>query len=99
MAAKLRQFIQAEDAVVGPRHFAGQRHLASADQADGRDGAMGGVTRARGDDGSACAGAAGGAVEVGGLEGFSQGQRWQGEEEAEGQHRRARPRGPEEHTL
>src|SRR4029450_9582734 len=32
MTAKLGQFIQAQNAVMGQRHFARHRHLASADQ-------------------------------------------------------------------
>jgi hypothetical protein len=31
MTAKLRQFIQEEDAVVGQRHFTPHRHVAPAD--------------------------------------------------------------------
>jgi hypothetical protein len=37
MAAKLREFIQEEHAVVGPRHFPRQRHLAAPYQAHIRD--------------------------------------------------------------
>ena len=46
MTTKLRPFIQEEDAVVGQRHVARQRHLAPTDQPDIRDGVMGGAKRA-----------------------------------------------------
>jgi hypothetical protein len=46
MAAELGQFIQEEDAVVGQRHFARQRHLAAPDQPHLGDGERGGATRA-----------------------------------------------------
>jgi hypothetical protein len=41
LAAELRQLIQEEDAVVGPRHFTWHWHLAAADQPDIRDGLVG----------------------------------------------------------
>jgi hypothetical protein len=62
MTAKLRQFIQEEDAVVCQRHLARHRHLAPADQPDGRDGVMRGATRAGRDQRRAVAGEPGDVV-------------------------------------
>jgi hypothetical protein len=45
VAFELGQFIQKEHAVVRQRHFAGHRHLAAAEQADVRDGVVGGRER------------------------------------------------------
>jgi hypothetical protein len=77
VAAARRQFIQKEHPMVRQRHLAGQRHVAPADQADSRERMMRGATRAGRDEGRAGAGAAGDAVEAGGLEGFGQAHRRQ----------------------
>jgi hypothetical protein len=74
VACALGPLIQDEHAVVGPRHVAGLRHLAAADQADIREGVMRGATGARGDPGGAGAGEAGDAVDAGGVEGAGQGR-------------------------
>jgi hypothetical protein len=70
VAAELGPFIQEEDAVVGPRHLARQRHVAPADQSRIGDGVMGGATQPGRDQGRAVAGAAGDAMEARGLDGF-----------------------------
>ena len=82
MAAKLRQFIQEEDAVVGQRDFARHRHVAPTDQPDVRDGVVQGPKRTRRDQRRAVPGAAIAAIEAGGLEGFGQDQRRQKGREA-----------------
>jgi hypothetical protein len=71
VACALGPFIQEAHAVMRPRYAARQRHLA-ADQADIRDGVVGGSTGARGDQGGAGAGAAGDVMDAGGVEGFGQ---------------------------
>jgi hypothetical protein len=64
VAAALRQFIQKEHPVVRPRHLAGQRHVAPADQADSRDRVVRGAEGAGGDQRHAGAGGAGDAMGV-----------------------------------
>jgi hypothetical protein len=56
MAAARGPCIQEAHAVVGPRHLARPRHVATADQPRIGEGVMGGATRAGGDDGGAAAG-------------------------------------------
>jgi hypothetical protein len=46
VAAARRQFIEKEHPMVRPRHLAGHRHVAAADQADIRDRVRRGATRA-----------------------------------------------------
>ena len=70
LTAKLRQFIQEEDAVVRQRHVARQRHLAPADPPDSRDGVMRGATRASRHPGGAVARAARDAMEARRLNGL-----------------------------
>ena len=73
MTAKLGQFIQEEDAVVGQRHFAWQRHLPTPDEPHIGDRVGRGARRAGGDDCGAGAGVAGDAVDASGFEGFREG--------------------------
>ena len=56
--------------MVRPRDFAWHRHLPAADQADSREGVVGGATGAHGDQGGVIAAAAGGAREAGSVNGF-----------------------------
>jgi hypothetical protein len=72
MPPALRPCIQDEHAVVGPRHLAGQRHVAATDQPHSRDGLRRGATRAGRDQRRAGAREASDAVEARGLEGFNQ---------------------------
>jgi hypothetical protein len=68
VACALGQLVQQERAVVRPRHFAGHRHLAAADQADIREGVVGGATGERRDQGGCgwCRGLPGGSAPAGG---------------------------------
>jgi hypothetical protein len=70
MAAALRPCIQAEDAVVRPRHLARPGEVPTADQPHTRDRLRRRATRAGRDQRRAGAGAAGDAVEARGLEGL-----------------------------
>jgi hypothetical protein len=87
MAAELRELIQEAHAVVGQRHVARHRHVASADQPRIRDGVEGRATRAGGDDSGAGARAAGDAVDTRGLKGLGAGHRRPYGGESAGQHR------------
>ena len=91
MAAKLGQFIQEEDAVMGQRHFAWHWHVAPADQPRIRDGVVGRATRAGRDQRRAVAGEARDAVDTRGLKGLGEGHRRQNGGEPAGQHRLTRP--------
>ncbi len=73
--SELRAFIQEEDAVVHPRHFARQRHVAPTDQPHSRDRVMRGATRAGRDQRRAGAREARDAVEARGLDGCGQAHR------------------------
>jgi hypothetical protein len=55
MAAELRQFIQEAHALVRPRPLAWRRDVPAADQPHVQEGVMGRATRARRDEGGACA--------------------------------------------
>jgi hypothetical protein len=70
IASTLREPIQKEKPVVYQRHVAAQRHLPAADQPRIRDGLVGRATRAGDDQRRAIAGAAGDAVDAGGVESF-----------------------------
>jgi hypothetical protein len=76
--------------MVRPRPLAGQRHVAPAEQADSRDRVVRGATGARHDPRQAVAGAAGDAMDVGGVEGLGEGHGRQDRGEPAGQPRRAR---------
>jgi hypothetical protein len=99
MAAKLGYLIQKQHAIVGQRHLARHRHVAATDQPRIRDGMVERTTWAGRDQRRAVAGAAGDAVDPGGLEGFGEGHGRQNRGESERRHRRARPRGPSKRTL
>jgi hypothetical protein len=99
MTAKLGQFIQEEDAVVGRRHVTRHRHVAPTDQPQIRNGVMGGATRARRDQRRAVAGAADDAVDTCGLKGFRQRHRRQEGGEPPGQPRLPRLRGAEQQNV
>src|SRR5215510_56304 len=99
MAATLRQFVQADDAVVRQRHLARHRHLAPADPPDVRDGVMRGAEQAGGDQCRAVAREAGDAMDARRLDGFGQGHRRQDGGESPGQHGRAGPRGAEQEDV
>ncbi len=75
VAVELWPFIQQEEAVVGQRHLAWHRDLATPDQPHIRDRVVGGTERAGRHDGGAVAGEAGDAVNAGGLGGFWEGHR------------------------
>jgi hypothetical protein len=92
MTAKLGQFIQEEDAVVGQRHLAWHRHVSPADQPGIRDSMMGGAKRASRHQRGAVAGEAGDTMDACGLNGFGQSQRRQDGGESPCQPRRASPR-------
>jgi hypothetical protein len=77
VAAKLRQLIQEQHAMVRQRHLARQRHMVRADQPHVRYGVVRGATRAGHDDGGAVAGEAGDVVNARGFDGFNQGHGWQ----------------------
>jgi hypothetical protein len=68
VAAELRACIQQEHPMVRPRHLAGQRHLATTDQADIRDRVVRGATRVGRDQRRAVTGEAGDAMDAGGVE-------------------------------
>jgi hypothetical protein len=95
VAFALGQLVQKAHAVVRQRHLTRHRHLAAADQADVRDGVVGGATGARGDYGGVGAGEAGDAVDACGFNGFGQRHGRQDGGESVRQHRLARPRGAE----
>jgi hypothetical protein len=57
VSCALGQLVQEEHAVVRQRHLPGPRHLPTTDQANVREGVIGGATGARGDQGGAGAGA------------------------------------------
>jgi hypothetical protein len=99
MTAKLRPFIQEEDAVVGQRHVARHRHVAPADQPDMRNGVMGGATRADRHPCGAVAGEASDTMDTCGLNGFGQGHPRHDGREPPGQHRLASPRGAEQEEI
>jgi hypothetical protein len=94
MAAKLGEFVEEQDAVVGPRPLAGRRHLATPDQPDSGDGVVRGATRASGHHRRASPGEAGDAVDARGLDSLGKGHRRQNRDEPPRQHRLARPGGP-----
>jgi hypothetical protein len=70
VAVELRQFIQQEHPVVRPRYVAGPRHLPPTDQPHIGDRVVGGAKRPRREARGAVTGAAGDAVDAGGVKGF-----------------------------
>jgi hypothetical protein len=79
--------------MVRQRHVARPRHLAAPDPPHIGERMRRGATRPRGDQCGAGAGAAGEAMEAGGLEGFGEGRGWENGGGPPRQQRLARPRG------
>ena len=79
--------------MVSQRRVARHRHVTPADQSHIREGVVGGATRAGRDERGAGTGAAGDAVDAGGVKGFAQGHGRQSGGQAACQHRLARHRG------
>jgi hypothetical protein len=79
--------------MVCQRHRTWHRHLAAPHPPPIRAGVRRGATRPRGDQCGAGAGAAGEAMEAGGLEGFGEGRGWENGGGPPRQQRLARPRG------
>ena len=84
-AAALGPFIQAEDAVVGQRYVARQRHVAPADRPDIRDRLMRSATRPGRHHRGAVTGEPSDAMEARGLDGVGQRHRRQDRGESPGQ--------------
>jgi hypothetical protein len=94
MPPELGEFIEEEDAVVGPRHLARHGYLTPTDQPHIGNGLVGGATRPGGDARDAFTGAAGDARDARGFDGFGQAHRWQEGGKPLSQLRWARPKGP-----
>jgi hypothetical protein len=99
MASALGPCIQAEPAVVRPRHLARQGEVSAADPPHSRDGLRRGATWAGRGDGGAGAGAAGDAVDARGLEGFRESHRRQAGREPPRQPRLPRPEKATEQAM
>ena len=78
MAAELGGLIQKEAAIVGQGYFARYGDVSAAHQPYIRDGVMRGAKRSVRNQGGAVAGAAGDAIDAGGMEGRGEalGRRW-----------------------
>jgi hypothetical protein len=72
MAFELGPLVEAQEAMVRPRHLPRHRELATADQADVGDRVVWGAERLGGDTGGLAAGQARDTVDAGGLEGLIQ---------------------------
>jgi hypothetical protein len=99
IAAELGQLVEEEDAVVGETHFSRPGDAAAADEAGVGDRMVGRTEGTSGEEGLTGGKEAGDGIELGGLQGFVEGEGWQDGGEAAGEHGLARTRRPHQQHI